>query len=221
MYFQNELILLFTDNSCNEDKKLTNLTETDHYLNNENYEFFSLVDWDSVNDTYDFNKPYGFFTNNNKQLLYNGKPFDVINMIDYVPHSILIPARIQKSVCDKQILNLFFIQENLMGRLYFLSQCFFLMSKQFSSKLCDTLFDGIINNRQKPLNIFNPVTLKSIMDEIIQDTFPGNELHKLKLDVTFIPHLNGIVDISVSKIIYSKKFFLNIKYFFIFRTLNV
>lgn len=214
MYFQNIFILLFTDNSCNEDKKMTNFTETNHYLNNENYEFFSLVDWTSVNDTYDFNKPYGFFTNNNKQLLYNGKPFDVMNMIDYIPHSLLIPARIQKSVCDKQILDLFFIQENLMGRLYFLSQCFFLMSKQFSSKLCDTLFDGIITNRQKPLNIFNPVTLKSIMDEIIQDTFSGNELYKLKLNVTFIPHLNGIVDISVSKIIYSKKFFFLIQNIF-------
>lgn len=170
--------------------------ETDKNLNSENYNFFPLPDW-TIDDTYDFNRPYGFFVDNNSSLVYNGNIFDVINMIDYVPHSLLIPARIQKDVCDKQILNLFFAHENLMGKLYFLSQCFFLMSRQFSSKLCDTLFVSINSNREKPLNIFNPITLKSIMNEAIQDSFPDSELHNLRLDVVFIPHLKGIVDISV------------------------
>lgn len=164
---------------------------------------FHVPDWTLNNNTYNYNEPYGFFTDKNDLLIYNGRPFDVINMIDYIPHSLLIPARIQKSVCDKHILDMYFIQENLMGRLYFLSQCFFLMNWQFSSRLCEALFDGIVNNRLKPDNIFNPVKLKSIVDEAILDSFPDNESHNFTLDISFIPHLNGIIDISVSKIINS------------------
>lgn len=195
--------------------------ETDKNLNSENYNFFPLPDW-TIDDAYDFNRPYGFFVDNNKSLVYNGKTFDVINMIDYVPHSLLIPARMQKDFCDKQILNLFFVQENLMRQLYFLSQCFFLMSGQFSSKLCDTLFVGINSNREKPLNIFNPVTLKSIMNEAIQDSFPDSELYNLRLDVVFIPHLKGIVDISVRLLIsnYYRIHLYKIKVITSFRTLN-
>lgn len=122
-------------------------------------------------------------------------------MIEYVPHTILIPAYIQKNVCNKQILDMFFVQENLMGHLYYLSQCFFLMNGTFSSKLCEALFDGIITNRQQPLNIFNPVKLKSVVDEAIQNSFFRNKQHNLTLELTFIPRLNGIIDISVNKII--------------------
>lgn len=161
---------------------------------------FEIPDWTSVDNVYDFNKPYGFFLANDNALMYNDKPFDVINMIDYLPQSLLIPARIQKNVCDKQILDMFFVQENLMGRLFYLSQCFFLMNWKFSSRLCETLFDGIVSNRQKPMNIFNPVKLKSIVDEAIQDSFSGIKQHNLTLEVTFLPHLNGIIDITVSKI---------------------
>lgn len=158
-----------------------------------------MPDWTLVDNIYDFNKPYGFFSDYNDSLKYNGNCFDVINMIDYIPHSILIPARIQKSVCDKKILDMYFVQENLMKHLYYLSQCFFLMNWAFSSKLCTTLFDAIITNRQQPSNIFNPVKLKSIVDDAIQDSFPSYELHNLTLEMTFIPGLNGIIDISVSK----------------------
>lgn len=159
-----------------------------------------MPDWNSDDNTYDFNKPYGFFKDNNHSLTYNGQLFDVINMLDYIPHSILIPARLQKNVYDKQILEMFFVQENLMGRLYYLSQCFFLMNGTFSSKLCESLFDGIITNRQQPVNIFNPVKLKSIVDEAIQDSIFRNKQYNLTLEMTFIPHLNGIIDISVSKL---------------------
>lgn len=160
-----------------------------------------MPDWTSDIHTYDFNKPYGFFTDDNGVLMYNGKRFDIIDMIDYVPHSILIPARILKNVCEKQILDLFFVEKNLMGCLYYLSQLFFLMSRQFSSKLCDTLFDDIICNRQKPLNVFNPVKLKSILDEAIQYSFSDNKPDNFKLEVTFMPYLNGIIDISVGKLL--------------------
>lgn len=196
---------LFTDSNDVQNLNNTNVTKsTKMYSNNERYEFFRIPDWTlKNNNTYDFNKPYGFFTDNNDLLMYNGRPFDVNNMIDYIPHSLLIPAQIQKSVCDKHILDMYFIQENLMGRLYYLSQCFFLMNWQFSSKLCEALFDGIITNRNNPDNIFNPVKLKSIVNEAVNDSFPGNETHNLSLNISFIPHLNGIIDISVRKIINS------------------
>lgn len=168
------------------------------YSDNENYEFFQIPDWTLINNSYEFNKPHGFFIDLDDPLSYNDKPFDVINMIDYVPHSILIPARIQKSVCDKQILDMYFVHANLMGHLYFLSQCFFLMNWQFSSKLSQALFNGIAINRKNPVNIFNSVKLKSIVDEAIQDSFPENQLHNLKLENTFIPRLNGVIEISVN-----------------------
>jgi hypothetical protein len=167
------------------------------YSDNENYELFQIPDWTSINNSYEFDKPYGFFLDLNDSLTYNDKPFDVINMIDYVPHSILIPARIQKSVCDKQILDMYFVQENLMGHLYFLSQCFFLMNCQFTSKLRETLFNDIATNRQNPVNIFNSIKLKSIVDEAIQDSFSENWQHGLTLENTFIPRLNGVIEISV------------------------
>jgi len=170
---------------------------------------FQIPDWTSVNNIYDFNKPYGFFLDHNDSLIYNSNIFDVVNMIDYIPHSILIPARIQKSVCDKQILDMYFAQKKLMEHLYYLSQCFFLMNWTFSSKLCMTLFDGILANRQQPTNIFNPVKLKSIVDDAIQDSFPRHELHDLTLEMTFIPSLNGFIDISVSKIINNHIFLTN------------
>lgn len=195
---------MFIDSNVVQNRNITNVTSTiKMYSENENYEFFQMCDWtSSVNNIYDFNKPHGFFIDYNDSLIYNGKPIDVNNVIDYVPHSILIPARIQKSICDKQILDLFFIQENLMGRLYYLSQCFFLMNWQFSSKLCETLFDGIATNRQNPLNIFNPVMLTSIVDESVQYAFSEmRNNHNLILEIAFIPRLNGIIDISVSKII--------------------
>lgn len=161
---------------------------------------FKIPNWTSVDNVYNFNKPYGFFLNTNDPLIYNDKSFDVTNMLDYLPQSLLIPARIQKNVCDKQILDMFFIQENLMGRLYYLSQSFFLMNWKFSSRLCETLFDGIVSNRQKPMNIFNPVKLKSIVDEAIQDSFSVNMQHNLTLEITFLPRLNGNIDITVSNI---------------------
>uniref|UniRef100_A0A2H8TK13 Gamma-tubulin complex component n=1 Tax=Melanaphis sacchari TaxID=742174 RepID=A0A2H8TK13_9HEMI len=185
-----------TDSHYNKNEIITNVTNNRIYLDNENYELFQMPDWTSVNNTYDFNKPYGFFSDHNDPLTYNGNLFDVINMIDYVPHSILIPARLQKSVCDKQILEMYFVQEHLMERLYYLSQCFFLMNWTFSSNLCTTLFDGIVTNRRQPSNIFNPVKLKSIVDDAIQDSFPKYELHNLTLEMTFIPSLNGIIDIT-------------------------
>jgi len=192
--------LLFTDCDDIQNKNITDVTtETIQvYSDNESYEFFQLPDWTSVNNTYDFNKPYGFFIDHDEALIYNDKRFDVINMIDYVPHSILIPARIQKNVCDQQILDLFFVQENLMGRLYYLSQCFFLMNWQFSSKLCETLFNGIVTNRKNQLKVFNSFKLMSILDEAIQNSFSGNEQHNLTLDIIFIPCLHGNIDISVS-----------------------
>ncbi|KAE9541644.1 hypothetical protein AGLY_003635 [Aphis glycines] len=185
-----------TDSHHNKNEIITNVIDHKIYLDSENYELFQMPDWTSVDNIYDFNKPYGFFSDYNDLLKYNGNCFDVINMIDYIPHSILIPARIQKSVCDKKILDMYFVQENLMEHLYYLSQCFFLMNWAFSSKLCTTLFDGIITNRQQPSNIFNPVKLKSIVDDAIQDSFPRYELHNLTLEMTFIPGLNGIIDIS-------------------------
>lgn len=193
------LYLLITDNFDKQNKNRTNVTDVvKMFSNNESYELFEIPDWTSVNNVYDFNKPCGFFLDQNDSLTYNGNVFDVINMIDYVPHSILIPARIQKSVCDKQILDMYFVQENLMGHLYYLSQCFFLMNWTFSSKLCKTLFDGIVMNKQQPANIFNPVKLKSILDDAIQDSFPRNELHNLTLEMAFIPSLNEVINISVS-----------------------
>ncbi|XP_027851276.2 gamma-tubulin complex component 6-like isoform X2 [Aphis gossypii] len=185
-----------TDSHHNKNEIITNVIDHKIYLDSENYELFQMPDWTSVDNIYDFNKPYGFFSDYNDSLKYNGNCFDVINMIDYIPHSILIPARIQKSVCDKKILDMYFVQENLMEHLYYLSQCFFLMNWAFSSKLCTTLFDGIVTNRQQPSNIFNPVKLKSIVDDAIQDSFPRYELHNLTLEMTFIPGLNGIIDIS-------------------------
>ncbi|CAH1715127.1 unnamed protein product [Aphis gossypii] len=185
-----------TDSHHNKNEIITNVIDHKIYLDSENYELFQMPDWTSVDNIYDFNKPYGFFSDYNDSLKYNGNCFDVINMIDYIPHSILIPARIQKSVCDKKILDMYFVQENLMVHLYYLSQCFFLMNWAFSSKLCTTLFDGIVTNRQQPSNIFNPVKLKSIVDDAIQDSFPRYELHNLTLEMTFIPGLNGIIDIS-------------------------
>ncbi|XP_060839023.1 gamma-tubulin complex component 6-like isoform X1 [Rhopalosiphum padi] len=185
-----------TDSHFNENVIITNVTDDKIYSDSENYELFQMPDWTSVNNIYEFNKPYGFFSDNNDPLTYNGNCFDVVNMIDYIPHSILIPARIQKSVCDKQILDMYFVQENLMGHLYYLSQCFFLMNWSFSSKLCTTLFDGIVTNRRQPSNIFNPVKLKSIVDDAIQDSFTNYELHDLTLEMTFIPSSNGIIDIS-------------------------
>lgn len=208
---------LFADSIGIQNKNISNVTQSiKMYSNCESYEFFQIYDWASVYNIYDFNKPHGFFIDHNDSLIYNDKPIDVISMIDYVPHSILIPARIQKNVCDKQILNLFFIQENLMGRLYYLSQCFFLMNWQFSSKLCEMLFDGIATNRQNPLNIFNPVMLTSIVDESVQYGFSEmrNEQHNLTLEITFIPRLNGIIDISVSKIMKNIIFFKNENYFY-------
>lgn len=169
------------------------------YSSNESCELFQIPSWTFFDNAYNFNKPYGFFLNSNDSLTYNDKPFDVINMMDYLPQSLLIPARIQKNVCDKQILDMFFIQENLMGRLYYLSQCFFLMNWNFSSRLCETLFNGIVSNRQKPMNIFNPVKLKSIVDEAIQDSFSENMEHNFTLEITFLPRLNGIINITVSK----------------------
>lgn len=209
MYLDSNILYNFiTGSRAIQNINLTNVTETNKiYSNDESYEFFKIPDWTTCNNTYEFNKPYGFFTTHNDSLIYNGKPFDVINMIDYVPHSLLIPARIQKSVCDKQILDLFFVQENLMSCLYRLSQCFFFMNWRFSSKLCETLFDGIINNRHKPLNIFNPAKLKSIVDEAIQDSFSENDQHNFTLEQTFIPHLSGVIDISVSKI-YNFSFYI-------------
>lgn len=192
---------MFTDSIVIQDKNITNVTESIKMCSkNESYEFFQVYNWVSVNNIYDFNKPQGFFIDHNDSLMYNDKPIDVINIFDYVPHSILIPARIQKNVCDKQILDLFFIQENLMGHLYYLSQCFFLMNWQFSSKLCEMLFDGITTNRQNPLNIFNPVMLTSIVDESVKCGISEmkNKQHNLTLEITFIPRLNGIIDISVS-----------------------
>lgn len=195
--------LIFTD--CNDihNENVINITKTikSSYANDDSYEMFQMLDWSSVDNIYDFNKPYGFFINNNGPLTYNGQIFDVVNMIEYVPHTILIPSCIQKHVCDKQILEMFFVQENLMGHLYYLSQCFFLMNGKFSSKLCEALFDGIITNRQQPVNIFNPVKLKSIVDEAIQKSFSRNKQYNLTLELTFIPRLNGIIDISVCKII--------------------
>lgn len=185
-----------TDSYRNTTDNITNVTDIKIYSNDESYELFQIPDWTLVNNIYDFNKPYGFFLDHNDSLIYNSNIFDVMNMIDYVPHSILIPARIQKSVCDKQILNMYFYQEKLMEHLYYLSQCFFLMNWTFSSKLCQTLFDGIVTNRQQPTNIFNPVKLKSIVDDAIQDSFPRHELHNLTLEMTFIPSLNGFIDIS-------------------------
>lgn len=194
--------MVFADNDDIQNKNITNVTieTTQIYSDNKSYDFFQIPDWTSVNNTYDFNKPYGFFIDHDDVLTYNDKPFDVINMLDYVPHSILIPARLQKSVCDRQILDLFFVQKNLMGHLYYLSQCFFLMNWQFSSKLCELLFNGIVTNRQNPLNIFNSFKLTSIIDEAIQNSFSRMEQHNLTLDITFIPRLNGNIDISVSKI---------------------
>ncbi|CAI6367853.1 unnamed protein product [Macrosiphum euphorbiae] len=185
-----------TDGYSNTTENITNVTDIKIYSNNESYELFQIPDWTSVNNIYDFNKPYGFFVDHDDSLTYNGNIIDVINMIDYVPHSILIPARIQRSVCDKQILDMYFSQENLMEHLYYLSQCFFLMNWSFSSKLCMALFEGIVTNRQQPTNIFNPVKLKSIVDDAIQDSFPRHELHNLTLEMTFIPGLNGFIDIS-------------------------
>ncbi|XP_025414024.1 gamma-tubulin complex component 6-like isoform X2 [Sipha flava] len=181
-----------------QNDNITNVKETMKlmYSDNENYELFQIPDWTSINNSYEFDKPYGFFLDLNDSLTYNDKPFDVINMIDYVPHSILIPARIQKSVCDKQILDMYFVQENLMGHLYFLSQCFFLMNCQFTSKLRETLFNDIATNRQNPVNIFNSIKLKSIVDEAIQDSFSENWQHGLTLENTFIPRLNGVIEIS-------------------------
>lgn len=208
---------MFTEINVTQGKEFSNVIETDINLNRENYDFFSMPDWTFIDNSYDFKRPYGFFMNNNNTLVYNGKTLDVINMLDYVPHSLLIPARIQNYVCNKQILNLFFVEENLMGQLYFLSQCFFLMNGQFSSKLCDTLFVGINSNREKPLNVFNPITLKSFMIEAIQDSFPDSELHNLRLDVAFIPYLKGIIDISVSFRILTIKFiFIKLKYTYLF-----
>lgn len=169
----------------------------------DSHNFFQIPDWTSINNTYDFDKPYGFFMDPYDTLIYNNKMVDVINIMDYVPHSILIPARIQKDVCDKQILDMFFVQENLLGRLYYLSQCFFLMNWQFSSKLCNLLFDGIIINRQKPFNIFNQTKLKSIVDEAIQDGFSLNKQHNLTLEMTYIPYLNGVIEIAVNRTINS------------------
>lgn len=198
---------MFTDKNNIAIDNITNNVQMSS--NSDSSNFFQIPDWTCVNNTYDFNKPHGFFMDNSEPLIYNGKTVNVINMIDYVPHSILIPARIQKNVCDKQILDMYFVQENLMGRLYYLSQCFFLMNWQFSSKLCDLLFDGIINNRQKPYNIFNQIKLKSIVDEAIQDGFSLNEQHNLTLEMTFIPYLNGVIEISVNKIISSLFFVEN------------
>lgn len=191
---------LFTDSNDIQTENITSVIETMKlmYSDNENYDFFQIPDWTSINNSYEFDKPHGFFIDLHDSLTYNNKPFDVINMIDYIPHSILIPARILKSVCDKQILNMYFVQENLMGHLYFLSQCFFLMNWQFSSKLSETLFNGIATNRQNPVNIFNTVKLKSIVDEAIQDSFPESQKYNLTLENTFIPRLNGVIDVSVN-----------------------
>lgn len=190
---------MFADSNDTRNENVPKYSEiTEMYLKNESHDFFQIPDWTTVNNEYNFNKAYGFFVDNNDPLTYNGKPVDIVNMVDYIPHSLLIPARIQKAVCDKLIMDMFFIQENLMSRLYYLSQCFFLINWRFSSKLCETLFNGIVANRQKPTNIFNSIKLKSIVEEAIQDSFSGNEPHNLTLEMSFVPYLNGFIDISVS-----------------------
>lgn len=186
------------NNTGNENISQCLTEDTKAYLNNENYEFFQIPDWDVVDNEYDFNKPYKFFGNHNSPLMYNGKPFDVVNMLDYIPHSLLIPAQIQKNFCDKQILDMFFVQQNLMKHLYLLSQCFFLVNSQFSFKFCETLFNTIAANRRNPLHVFNSVKLKAIVDEALHGSILGNESVNLTLDITFMPNLNGIIDISVS-----------------------
>ncbi|XP_050527317.1 uncharacterized protein LOC126897623 isoform X2 [Daktulosphaira vitifoliae] len=150
---------------CNSDPSPTNVV-------NEAPNIFVTPDWNNVEkNDYDLNNPYGFFMENNKPLIYHNKPIDIVTMLDCIPYTLLIPSNIKKKNCNKEILNIILNEEQLVNKLNFLSQCFFLVNSQFSSKFCDNLYESISINRKKSDHLFNSNRLSLILDEAIQDSF--------------------------------------------------
>ncbi|XP_050430846.1 uncharacterized protein LOC126839533 isoform X2 [Adelges cooleyi] len=170
---------------------------------------FRVPDWKNVErNEYDLHNPYGFFMESDKVLTYHGKPIDIPSLLKNLPYTILIPSRMCKINCNRQILDRLFKQETLLDELQYLSQCFFLVNSRFTSKLCETLYESMAINRQNPRRLFNQNRLRTIVDDAIQCSFPLKAEHGFSLkmpDDAVLDDPTNIKDVECIELEYEPK----------------